>query len=148
MKFKADGLNILVILLEVLQGNLGLGVEVVPVKQVLVYLGVILLVVNLGMGRMGKKESQQVLDSHLVGVFLVEVFRVEEDFLVVEDSLMAVARVDFWVAVLEVFRVVGMEVVDPLVMVAFLEDPLVEVVDQVAMLVVFMEDIYRRGWVA
>ena len=78
MKFKEAERNLLVILLEVLQGNkLGVGVEVVPVKQVLVYQVVIRLVVSMGMGRMDMVEIQQVVDNHLEGVFLaafVEVF--------------------------------------------------------------------------
>ena len=142
MRFKEAELNILVILLEVLQGNLGVGVEVVPVKQVLVYQVVIRLVVSMGMGRMDMREIQQVVDNHMV-----EVFPVVEDFPAVEDSQMVLVQVDFRAAFLEVFLVEDLEVVDPLVLVVFLADPLVEVVDQVAMEVVSMEGNYQRGWV-
>eukprot|EP00913_Durusdinium_trenchii_P029630 g27772.t1 len=92
MKFKAAVMNLLVNLLVGLQGNLGVGVEVVPVKQVPEYQAVILLEVNLGVVRMGKREIQQVVVDRMVGIFQAgEDFRLVEVFLAVE-----VARTISW----------------------------------------------------
>ena len=89
---KAAVMNLLVNLSVGLQGNLGVGVEVVPVKQVPEYQAVILLEVNLGVVRMGKREIQQVVVDRMVGIFQAgEDFRLVEVFLAVE-----VARTISW----------------------------------------------------
>ena len=101
MKFKAAVMNLLVNLLVGLQGNLGVGVEVVPVKQVPEYQAVILLEV-----------IQQVVVGRLVVTFQAgEDFRLVEVFPAVEDTRTGLALADFLV----VFREEHLEVVVPLV---------------------------------